>query len=141
MNNLEINEKLINNINKLSECYINACKVENKKHKKYKNKIEKIQDKIFEKYEKGEIIKNAEIRINNELEDLYFSNSNTKNFINCKLNNCRELLIEQLELLLSRLNKLDKYNDLYETKQEDYNADDYINIKKINTKFYNSPFK
>jgi len=38
MNNLEINEKLINNINKLSECYINACKVENKNIKNIKIK-------------------------------------------------------------------------------------------------------
>lgn len=141
MNRFEINEKMVNNLNKMTECYLKECSIINKKQKKYKNKIELLQNKAYDKYEKKEITKKEFERIFNELEDLYYANINTKKFINCKYTNCKNLLIEELELFLLRLNKLDKYNDLYETKQENYNVDDYINIRKLNTKFYNSPFK
>lgn len=132
MNNIEINERLANNINELFACYSNVCKIEYKKHRKYRDKIQKLQYKCFQKFENGEITKTEAKRIMSELDNIYYANINTNKFINCKLNNCKELLIEQLELLLLRLNKFDKYNDLYDTKKENYDLDDYINIKKIN---------
>ena len=97
-----------------------------------------MQRNYYDKYEKGEITKTEAKKLINALENKYYSNINTTNFINCKINNCKELLIEQLGLLLLRLNKLDKYNDLYNTKKENYDIDDYINIKKINTRFFNN---
>ena len=47
MNNLEINQKIIYNINKLSTCYLKECKNEYDKQKKYKNKIEKNAKKLL----------------------------------------------------------------------------------------------
>lgn len=138
MSNLEINKKIIDNINKLTTCYLKECKSEYDKQKKYKSKIEKMQRNYYNKYEKGEITKAEAKKLINSLENKFYSNINTTNFINCKLNNCKELLIEQLELLLLRLNKSDKYNDLYNTNKENYDIDDYINIKKMNTRFFNN---
>lgn len=140
MNNLEINKMLVENIKNLSDCYLDKCNSQLKKQKKFKNKIQNMQNIIFDKYEKGEISKLDAKRIINELEDKYNANINARIFFNCKLKNCKELLIENLELLLLRLNKLDKYNDLYETQKENYDIDDYINIKKLNTKFHNNFF-
>ena len=134
MNNIEISEKMGNNIVKLVQCYTKACKTETKKNRDYKTKIDKLQFKVYDDYKNGKISKTEAIRMVNRLDNTYFNDIKTQKFVSCKFNNCKELLIEQLELFLLRLKKLDTYNDLYNTKQEDYDIDDYINIKKLNIK-------
>lgn len=131
---LDINKKLMDNINKLSECYINKCKREKKKQDKMSDKIKRLQYLTFDKYQKNEISKDEAKQIIYELNDRLYSYKNTRNYINCQLTNCKEELIENLELLLKRLNKFDEYNKLYETKKEDYDIKDYINIKNLNSK-------
>lgn len=131
---LDINKKLMDNINKLSKCYMTKCKNEKKKYDKMNNKIKQLQILTFDKYQKNEITRDETKRIINELDDKLYSYINSRKFINCKLTNCKEELIENLELLLKRLNKYDEYNKLYETKKEDYDIRDYINIKNLNNK-------
>lgn len=133
-NDLDINKKLMDNINKLSECYMSKCKNEKKKYDKMNNKIKRLQILTFDKYQKNEITRDEAKQIIYELDDRLYSYKNTRNYINCQLTNCRDELIEHLELLLKRLHKFDEYNLLYETKKEDYDIRDYINIKNLNNR-------
>lgn len=126
--NINLSDKLNDNVIKLVKCYTKNCKKELNMFKKERDLWLKNGNKLNNDYKDGKITKEQfkeKIKI---LDKNYYNLLNNKKMYECQLNKCYNLVKENLELLSNRMNyKLDN--------KKKYTIEDYIKIRVLNQEY------
>ena len=114
----------IKKLNLLYDCYIIKCNNEFRKRKEKKDIWYAMTNKIINDYNNGSIKSRKEfITKINKLDNDYFNSIENVSMHNCEIDKCYNLVKQYLDYLYSK----------YDYKKKDnYSAEDYINILKIN---------
>lgn len=116
----------IEDIVKLTNCYLEKCKKEAKARKKLRTEWFANTNKIHNDYQNKLMTRNEFIRKMNKLDSTYFNSIQNINIHKCQIANCYDLLKVKLDHMASKIN--------YKKKNTNYTIDDYIKILIITNK-------
>lgn len=123
----------IQDIVKLTNCYIEKCKKEVKARSKVRSVWFANSNKNYEDYQNKIITRKEFLKRANKLDSDYLNSIQEISIHKCEIANCYDLLKVKLDHISSKIN--------YKKKNANYTIDDYINILKKNNKKNNADIK
>jgi|688.fasta_scaffold89162_6 hypothetical protein len=114
---------MVNNVDKLFDCYIKNCKKELDIYKKQiGDKIRKKSDKLYSDYEKGKISQKEFIKKATKNNEKLLNSYESISYHKCEINKCYKYVKKNLDKYADKINYKKKTN---------YSVKDYIKIFQL----------